>query len=65
MGGISKKYFLNFGLKGAVEKCVGYFLVYLFLKVLFFKKRYYGIENLNFCMKLIRRFSAIHTTEVP
>ena len=65
MGGISKKYFLNFGLKGAVEKCVGYFLVYLFLKVLFFKKRYYGIENLNFCVKLIRRFAAIHITEVP
>ena len=36
MSGISKKYFFNFGLKGAVEKCVGCFLVYLFLKVLFF-----------------------------
>ena len=26
-----KKRFLNFGLKGIIEKCVGCFLVYLFL----------------------------------
>ena len=28
----------------------------------FIIKRHYGIENLNFCLKLVRWFAAIHTT---
>ena len=39
IGGFSKKKFLNFVLKGDVEKCVGCFLAYLVLKVLFKKKK--------------------------
>ena len=29
-------FFFRLGLKGVIEKCVGYFLVYLFLGCLFF-----------------------------
>ena len=33
IGQFLKFFFFNFGLKGVVEKCVGCFLVYLFLRV--------------------------------
>ena len=47
-------FFLNFGLKGVIEKCVGCFLVYLFWGFYLFCRRYYGKRGLNFCVKLIR-----------
>ena len=34
-----KKFFLNFGLKGVIEKCVGRFLLYLFWGGLFIYKK--------------------------
>ena len=58
---LKKKNVFDFGLKSVIEKCVGCFLVYLFLKVLFFKKRYYGNRGLNFSVKLVRRLAAIRT----
>ena len=35
---LKKKFFLNLGLKGAIEKCAGCFLVYLLLRVSFLLK---------------------------
>ena len=46
-GWFFKGFFFNFGLKGVIEKHVGYFLVYLFLGVLFFLKGIAGIRVLN------------------
>ena len=37
--GFLKKIFFNFGLKDVMEKCVFFFLVYLFLGGFFIKKR--------------------------
>ena len=37
--GFFKKIFFNFGLKGVMEKCVFFFLVYLFFGGFFIKKR--------------------------
>ena len=54
--------FFNSGLKGIIEKCMGWFLLYLFLRVLFFLKRYCGNGSLNFCVKLICWVAAKHTT---
>ena len=33
---VFKNFFFNFGLKSVIEKCVGYFFVYLYLSALFF-----------------------------
>ena len=61
--GFQKKYyFFSFSLKVVREKCAGCFLVYLFQGFLFLIKRYYGNGGLNFCVKLIRRAGAKHTT---
>ena len=51
-------FYLNFGLKGVIEKCVGCFVVYLFWGFYFLIKRYNGSGGLNFCVKLIRRLAA-------
>ena len=45
---------VNFEHKRIIEKCVSCFLAYLFYGSLFFekkKKMYYGLRDLNFCMK--------------
>ena len=61
-GGLKKKFF--FGLKGATKKSVGYFLVYLFLRVLFFYKKVLQDRKFKFLCETICWFAAIHTTLV-
>ena len=54
----------NFGLKGVIELMWGLFPCILIFESFNFLiiKRHYEIENLNFCVKLMRWFAAIHTT---
>ena len=65
IGGFLNIFFLNLGLTGVMEKCVGCFLVYLLFFLGggdFFIKRYYRVGDLIFCVKLIRQNAAIHAT---
>ena len=58
----------NFGLKGVIELMWGLFPCILIFEGFIFLiiKRHYEIENLNFCVKLMRWFAAIHTiTTLP
>ena len=45
-----KKVFFNFGLKAVIEKCVGCFLVYLFLRILFFDQKVLRDRKFFFCV---------------
>ena len=44
----------NFEHKGIIEKCISFFLAYPFFMGISFlkkKKRHYGMEGLNFCVR--------------